>query len=1182
MGRVLSAAIVLFCLMFQSITDPSFLNEDFTSSASKNSGIDITPIGVSITYSNLADENQYKMFSSNHPIVNFNRPAELYVTDSVNSTPMDIEVTVRNEGTTASGIITLQLLILHNEYGQFELANRTITMNGLTSNGQGTATFFNVNVNYSGNHTLSVSSTHTAVDENTANNILNRHYTVAHSYSTCTSLLGWNTGPLWGMNTDAALSMGSSCHVGQGSTGSYNNNMQSSLTTPIYDFSDVVYNPLMTNGITFFYTGSADTNDELKLYAKNLNGAWDDLATISGTVDENLGEWRTISNANMGHTTPLIPVDPNQHLHANSQFQFTFTSDSSGTSNGYWIDDIVIIYDQAARVEEYNFEATGISTTGAVPGSWGKITINLENTGNISDSISPSILNLPQDWNVAYSYITGAGVNPTTGVPLLPGESKQIEVKIQPDINATTGFNQMTFIGTSMQQPTVYVAEPMQFQVLADRVPSIQQPEFKPKCAPGSTCLFEVEVSNIGQATDVFDMITESKNLASGWSVSLSFDQTSSIRLVPDQPMNIRFLMTVPSDAAPDTTGDFWLTLTAQNDTSRTITEAITIQASMVSNAEINFVGEPDSIRFISAGETIHVPYTITNQATRQDIFELSVDVNPKIGWEIEPEIRPPIAINPGMTASFYIAVTAPNNGQADDAAPVFKPIVTSTRSSTSFTGDQYDRVLIDTIHDLSLSLSEGEQWLRPGAMSSIHVEIINNGNGPSIAELDLPSIPDSWDFMLRQNDLVLEDNLIPLSVSYVGDNSASIEILISVPMSEAAGELHEITIEVTPNGLDSDMSDNSITHMMMTGSIRYPSYNSSSKDIHAMIDSPVTISGMITNVGNALESDMEIGFDVSTSPPTDGFVAFLTAGVGGPTTSPNSPLTFPMSSGDTKLIIIDIIIGPDVPLNTRIVITTYVEGGLDDEGNLVRIEHQNLILVDEQRKVDLEVSPLPTTPIETETTGTGFWINLTSESTFNEELALTILHPETWQVICNGNLFQQTESLNVSLQYIRGDVSDKQFSCTIHRLQGTLEGELIVSMTTQDGTISSSISQVIVFSETKDTEGFMNMEFNAPTMITGGIALFMVMLIALIIRRRSVEFTEDDILFEGPPVTNGPPITNGPPVSTETTVATDQNVVEHQTTSPILPETGLPDGWSMEQWNHYGQQYLDRLGKQP
>ena len=225
MGRGRTVVIVLICLMFQPLSEPSILEETTNSSVSKNSGIDITPVDISITYSNLADENQYKMFSSNHPIANFNRPAELYVTDSVNSTPMDLEVTVRNEGTTTSGIITLHLLILHNEYEQFELANRTITMNGLTSTGQGTATFYNVYVNYSGNHTLQVTATHGAVDDNAGNDILSRHYTVAYSYSTCTSLLGWNTGPLWGMSSDAALSMGSSCHIGQGSTGSYSNNM---------------------------------------------------------------------------------------------------------------------------------------------------------------------------------------------------------------------------------------------------------------------------------------------------------------------------------------------------------------------------------------------------------------------------------------------------------------------------------------------------------------------------------------------------------------------------------------------------------------------------------------------------------------------------------------------------------------------------------------------------------------------------------------------------------------------------------------------------------------------------------------------------------------------------------------------------------------------------------------------
>ena len=28
----------------------------------------------------------------------------------------------------------------------------------------------------------------------------------------------------------------------------------------------------------------------------------------------------------------------------------------------------------------------------------------------------------------------------------------------------------------------------------------------------------------------------------------------------------------------------------------------------------------------------------------------------------------------------------------------------------------------------------------------------------------------------------------------------------------------------------------------------------------------------------------------------------------------------------------------------------------------------------------------------------------------------------------------------------------------------------------------------------------------------------------------------------------------------------------------PPLPSSGLPQGWTMEQWNHYGQEYLNNL----
>ena len=29
----------------------------------------------------------------------------------------------------------------------------------------------------------------------------------------------------------------------------------------------------------------------------------------------------------------------------------------------------------------------------------------------------------------------------------------------------------------------------------------------------------------------------------------------------------------------------------------------------------------------------------------------------------------------------------------------------------------------------------------------------------------------------------------------------------------------------------------------------------------------------------------------------------------------------------------------------------------------------------------------------------------------------------------------------------------------------------------------------------------------------------------------------------------------------------------------PTLPATGLPEGWTMEQWQHYGEEYLRRQG---
>ena len=56
---------------------------------------------ILFSYSTSADEGKYRMFSSNHPIPGFNRPASLYVIDGVVNVPIELDVSIE-KGTTPS------------------------------------------------------------------------------------------------------------------------------------------------------------------------------------------------------------------------------------------------------------------------------------------------------------------------------------------------------------------------------------------------------------------------------------------------------------------------------------------------------------------------------------------------------------------------------------------------------------------------------------------------------------------------------------------------------------------------------------------------------------------------------------------------------------------------------------------------------------------------------------------------------------------------------------------------------------------------------------------------------------------------------------------------------------------------------------------------------------------------
>jgi hypothetical protein len=651
--------------------------------------------------------------------------------------------------------------------------------------------------------------------------------------------------------------------------------------------------------------------------------------------------------------------------------------------------------------------------------------------------------------------------------------------------------------------------------------------------------------------------------------VNLAFDQSQSIRLIPNQIQSVKFVMTVPSGETPEKTGDFWFTMTAQNDTSRTLTEAITIQASMISNALIELNIDEDQTTLISSGERVEIQYTITNQATRQDSFDLTVDYTPAIGWIIEEEQRPPIVINPGASTSFFIAVTAPNNAQANDVAPTIKPILTSTRSGTQYDGPEYSNVMIETVYDVGLTVLSTESVLKPGGTTVIELEVSNHGNGPSSATVQLMDAPTSWSYSVRLDGVILETADINLGVTYTGNNIERVELLLYVPMSEAAGEFHSVKIAVQPEGEDINPNDNQATIDMITGSIKFPEFNGSILDYHAMVDSTVSLNGTITNVGNALESSMDVGFELSTSPPTSDVIAFLTAGIGGPTSESGEVLTFPMSAGSEKLIFIDVVIGENVPLNTRIVITIFIEGGINDEGEIVKLEHQNLITVDQQRKIEMELSDLNNQTIDS--VGT-LWFNMTSYSTQSEDVTYSILYPNEWQVMCDGTLIVDGEGNNVSLPYARNTEAIKDIRCEIQNRGDTYIGDVSIVATTIDGAIEYTDSRTFEFTKPDAEESIFSQAINGPTLVASIMGVVILAAILFILRKQRTPFVEEETFVSGPPISQQ--------TNVETTTPT--SVTEDVPSGPPLPEDGLPAGWSMEQWIHYGQQYLDRLGKQP
>ena len=1132
------AFLVLATLLLPSLSQ-------VVATSGRASNIDLAVGDISITYTDSTNRSKFQMFSSNYPIIGFNKPQSLYVTDGVLNVEMNINVKIDNIGTVQSGFVDVQFYVLHNEYTRFELLNTTVGISPIPGSSTGSADVL-WTPTYSGNHTLQIIVSNSNGDDDLSNNQKSRHMTVAYSYDNCDDLTTWSKSGEWSTSSDAIITPSYSCHVGNGESSTYSSSTTSTLTTPVMNLADDVNDHKAAIGYSFFYTGGANTGDMLTGYALDDAGNWDQTFTLQNVVDNNFQDgssnWQTFTASYNNRNSPLIPLG-NEHFHANSQFRFTFTSDGSAEDIGYWFDELVIIYDQAARKDEFNIDMSGVNTFGGLPGDWSITRLAIENIGNISARYTPDVSGIPEGWTYYFSNINGANIG-SSGLELLPGETKIFDLRVMVDENASQGNIPVIVNVTSNTHSDIQDSITTSVKVLPSRIPDLIVPEFTPRCKPGQTCMFPVELRNIGEATDVFNISVEDKNVPNGWTISLSWNQSNMVLVRTDSPQHIWLTATVPQGIEPDVTAEVYLTATSTNDTRRSDTEVIDVAAAMSSNASVQ-IEETMDIE-IDPGSSVDISVRVFNNASRIDIFSPDVAFTDTPGWSVVLLNTPDMAISPGASSTFKVRITSPSTAQAGDLGPMISPKVLSSRSGEEITGNAWQGVKVASYRNISIELLANPVTLTPGIAINFDVKISNYGNGPDTAQLSLPWSPSTWTWWALSDGVNVTES-IDLSAPYDLMNEKTVNVWLLLDPLEAPGEIHEITIQASSiNAEDISPSDNIVMFEAVTEVIKQPRLDGYFGETIVETNSSYKFNAIAWNIGNSVDTSLRSKLLIQTSPPTQCVIGFIETDSG---LSKPSNEWMMMNLGPTQStnITMDILIGPDCPLNTIVSAKLQLEGGADNIGRPILKELTAVLMVGERRNVEIDYTKIDDVTVPYDANQL-LWINLTSTSTQKEILNVTAYTTDGWGVVCD-EIPIHTNSVSINLNEGHLNEQIHNLRCEIIRESGAYSSTVNISIIGEDGRINFNLVQSLTWEKEPEVDRLFS--FKSPIFVgtTVAIVILIGVLLMVFLRNGEDEFSDDD-KYEAQdynePVT-GPPASSFEPQQQESTQVVDPAMAEYQ-----------------------------------
>ena len=464
--------------------------------------VDVTPSTFTTSYASTADATLYDSLSRSTS--NFNRPVDLWIIDGMLGVQHTLTVGVENLGTSSASNVAVEIVVLHDEYDGFELFNTTVYVSSI--NAQSTQSISTTWIpTYSGNHTVRVTTNH-ASDTNPSNDIGYSTITIGFLYERCESSSTWSRTSNWRIDADNRLNGVSSCRIGgTTSTSNYGNMWTETLRGPTLDLSDAHQNPTNGYGLGFFYTGNVAQGDTLQVRVSSGSNVANLFPNggLTGEVSGQPSSWLIQVSTVDGRGVPWLEIPPSV-LGPQSTIEFIFTSDSTGTEIGYWVEDIVMFYDQKASASEFGLDLQGSPSSTSARGEWSDMGFSVRNTGNITDKFTLEANGLPAEWDYRFTHPSGSGLLSGTEITILPGESRNFRLQTKPPESASTGSIQGNIIVQSVQENTA--SDSLSFSAgVAPRYESQWSSiSSSPKCSPGSVCSHSMVLENTGDGSDTF------------------------------------------------------------------------------------------------------------------------------------------------------------------------------------------------------------------------------------------------------------------------------------------------------------------------------------------------------------------------------------------------------------------------------------------------------------------------------------------------------------------------------------------------------------------------------------------------------------------------------------------------------------------------------------------------------